>query len=106
MSQNRSPASAFVLPVEQKKQEYREGHEFSTREDVEALRAEGVETGQKYEPAASERVLALAQRMLHEIIRYQQFGGFANGRPWGEQAWWRIHLYERFFEGLNTRAGK
>ena len=105
MAQNRSPASAFVLPVEQKTT-FREGHDFSTPEELEALRAEGAIKEQEHEPAASERVLALAQRMLQEIIRYQQFEGFPNGRPWGEQAWWRIWMYEAFFAGLNARGNK
>lgn len=49
--------------------------------------------------AAPRAARALADRMLWELKLWYRTQQFANGRPWGEQAWWRLECFEAYWDG-------
>ncbi len=86
----------------------REGIDYRTPEERAALlERHGIEqTVRRVRRACHPLVRELFERMLREILSFQQFGRqFPDGLPWGKQPAWKIACYRAFFSGVASGRG-
>lgn len=95
----------FRLVEEAPSVQLREGVDYTTPQEREQVLAERGLTGEpRYEPTVEPRAKVLALRMLREIRWFERTQRFPGGKPWDEQPWWRIELYEAFWAGRDSGA--
>ena len=78
----------------------REGHEFYDQEQVPAW-AQG---DAKIAPVGGANVVRLVRQVVRELLIMEITGQMPGGRDWCRQPWWRVGLWEAFWQG-HAQAG-
>jgi len=78
----------------------REGHEFRDQEQVPACVQEAAVTV----PVAGANVVRLVRQVVRELLLMEVTGQMPGGKDWCSQPWWRVSLWEAFWQG-HAQAG-
>ena len=70
----------------------REGHDFAGQSEVPGSEAPS-------RPVGGPGLLRLVGEIVREAMLLEVTGELPGGKAWSEQPWWRVGLWEAFWEG-------
>ena len=86
---------------------WREGHEFRDQEQLPASVRRAAVTAPvagATTPVAGANVVRLVRQVVRELLLMEVTGQMPGGKDWCSQPWWRVSLWEAFWQG-HAQAG-